>query len=271
MLTRDLHDRITQWEAEPFLFAAGRVRRRIEVLDQMDACGVAEGRLTELRGRLETANAEVYARLRGAIRGGDGRQLLPFLEEGEVAAGLSYDYRDELVSGVLDLREPGRVAASADAEMVFYQPTPVRHVLRLIGAGGISVEDVLVDLGSGLGHVALLVSILTGARCVGVELDSALVCCARECAGKLGLDRVAFMGGDARTVELAGGTAFYLYTPFTGAMLRDVLKRLKEESERRSIRVCTLGPCAAVVAQEHWLEASAEPDADRITVFRSRG
>jgi hypothetical protein len=42
--------------------------------------------------------------------------------------------------------------------MVPYQPTPVRHILHLIAAAMVAEDDVFVDLGSGLGHVPLLVS-----------------------------------------------------------------------------------------------------------------
>jgi len=62
---------------------------------------------------------------------------------------------------------------------------------------------------------------------------------------------------------------FYLYTPFTGDMLRHMLDRLHDEARRRSIRVATLGPCTPAVASEPWLRAASEPDAGRVTLFRS--
>jgi hypothetical protein len=51
--------------------------------------------------------------------------------------------------------------------------TPVRHILRLIAAGALSEADVFVDLGSGLGHVPLLASRLTGVRSFGIEVEAA--------------------------------------------------------------------------------------------------
>jgi hypothetical protein len=61
---------------------------------------------------------------------------------------------------------------------------------------------------------------------------------------------------------------FYLYSPFTGSILADVLERLRKESTRRPIKICTLGPCTCTVAQESWLRASALPHPVQITVFQ---
>jgi hypothetical protein len=63
---------------------------------------------------------------------------------------------------------------------------------------------------------------------------------------------------------------FYLYTPFTGTLLCSVLQRLAQEAARRPIRLCTLGPCTSVVADETWLTPAGEVLADRINVFCSR-
>ncbi len=128
----------------------------------------------------------------------------------------------------------------------------------------------MVDLGAGLGHVSLLVGMLTGAQCTGIEIDGAYVACARECAERLGLSgRVTFAEEDARQADLSGGTVFYLYTPFTGGVLRTVLDRMRDEAERRAIRVCSLGPCTEVMAQERWLAARGPVDAGTVTVFEA--
>ena len=133
-----------------------------------------------------------------------------------------------------------------------------------------SEADVLVDLGSGLGHVPLLASILTGARSIGIELEPEYVASARECAESLGLERVAFLEQDARDADFSTGTVFYMYTPFTGAVLKTVLGRLEQESANRAFRVCTFGPCTPFVAEERWLTAVTVADAERITCFWSR-
>jgi hypothetical protein len=75
---------------------------------------------------------------------------------------------------------------------------------------------------------------------------------------------------DARVTDLSSGTVFYLYTPFAGSILRQVLDRLRSVAAARPIRVCTFGPCTSVVADERWLEATAEPVTDWVVVFNSR-
>lgn len=66
-------------------------------------------------------------------------------------SGLGFDCRDELLSGVLQLREPSEPNLQLSREMVFYQPTPVRHILHLIATTALAEDDFFVDVGSGLG------------------------------------------------------------------------------------------------------------------------
>jgi hypothetical protein len=113
---------------------------------------------------------------------------------------------------------------------------------------------------SGLGHVPLLVSMMTGAQSLGVEVQAAYVASARKCAQSLRLSRVQFIAQDARDADLSRGTMFYLYSPFKGSILADVLSALRRESMRRSIKIWSLGPCTHRVSNETWLKASALSD-----------
>lgn len=266
-------------DADAALWEPDALRARMQALDELDAL-IADSRVESLfarvvalRAKLETANGAVYAAIRNGVRRGAGAECLRewmqlCADAGAPKPGLGYDHLDELIAGVLAMREPADAAAPRP-EMVFYQPTPVRHILDMIQLSGLGQEDVLVDVGSGLGHVPMLASILSGARAIGIEVDPVYVRCARECAAGLGLELVTFAEADARDADLSAGTVFHLYTPFTGGMLRAVLERLRDEGERRAIRVCTLGPCAEVVAEEPWLQAATAVDGDRVSCFRS--
>ncbi|MEP6938566.1 MAG: class I SAM-dependent methyltransferase [Rudaea sp.] len=265
-----------------------RLRRRIEALeriernlfDESDASARdvgARDRTRTLRARLEAENEALYAELRDDIRrsGRSARLLewLPALVSDVACAGSAqsdrYDLLDDLVGGLLQLEPPAcDVAVPAD-ERVFYQPTPARHVFDLIARSALDERDVLVDLGSGMGHVTLLVSICTLARTVGIEIEPAYVDSARRCAERLNLTRAAFVQCDARQADFSTGNIFYLYTPFTGTILRSVLDALAQQAQRRRIRVCTLGPCTTVVAREAWLDVEGSVDPQRISVFRS--
>jgi len=287
VIFKDTHHLLTQLEADASLFAPARLRQRIEALDALDAYfgGDADEvppstdveifeKAANLRRRLEAANAEIYAEIREQIRRGNPESLRSWIElcskaPEDTVPGLGYDHLDELIAGVLQIPEPGIHAVDLGPEQVFYQPTPVRHALRMIERSGLSADDVLVDFGSGLGQFCLVATILTGARVVGLELESVYVDRARECAADLRLNSVEFLQGDAQSADLSTGTVFHLYTPFTGSILRTVLDRLRQESTKRPITICTLGPCTGVVAQAPWLRADEQPDADLVTVFRS--
>jgi hypothetical protein len=278
-------------EADSSLFLPGQLRERLIALDDLDAgfggfdsedstrCTYSHlhQRAQALRIRLEAANSELYQSVRSDIvGGGQPRALLQWLEDsatdnepGSPLPGLRFDYRDELVSGVLQLPEPSAPNLQPSLEMVPYQPTPVRHVLHLIAAASVAEDDIFVDLGSGLGHVPLLVSMVTGAQSLGVEVEAAYVASAQKCAQSLGLSRLQFIAQDARDADLSRGTTFYLYSPFKGSILTDVLSALRRESMNRPIKICSLGPCTHRLSHETWLKASALSDAGRITVFDS--
>jgi hypothetical protein len=182
-----------------------------------------------------------------------------------------YDYLDELIRGVLQFEEPSAEAVQLESEMVPYQPTPARHIFDFIGRAALTERDFLIDLGSGLGHVTLMASICSSANCTGIELEPAYVECARKSARSLNLKNMRFVQGDARAADLSDGTVFYLYTPFTGTILRDVLNLLRDEAVRRDIRICTFGPCTPAVAEEQWLRVIGTLETERLAVFRSRG
>jgi hypothetical protein len=282
---------MSQWESDYTILEADQLRRRMEILDRLDAyfpdadlrSADFDGMNSELHRRartictrLEAANSELYQSIRAEIqRGQCPAALVRLIQESNSggfrpAGGNSYDYLDELMSGVLQFAEPTEEPVHTGPEIVFYQPTPARHIFALIAAGAISASDVLVDLGSGLGHVAMLVSICTGARSIGVELEPGYVACARQCAQRLNLNRVSFLEEDARYADLSRGTVFYLYTPFTGSILRIVMNSLQKQAAVRPIKICTFGPCASTICQEPWLAPTMSPETDQITVFLSR-
>ena len=251
-------------------------------LDSSDLTGRPDARFISLvktlKSRLESANDNLYEFIRSEIILQGSSRALRYWHLGPASCGgavspqfgISFDLRDEILAGVLKLREPDETELPRSPEMVLYQPTPVRHILDLAAPGNISDDDVFVDLGSGLGHVPLLISILSGIRTLGVERQPAYVASAQECARRLNLQRVQFVAEDARLADLSCGTVFYLFSPFTGLILTDVLDRLRMESVEKQIRICSLGPCTHAIADQTWLNPSTIPDARRITVFTSR-
>ena len=250
---------------------------RAEAMDALELHLVGVGDVA-VRARVEAIiNAMVsldrvlFERLRERIRQGEGQlALAPWLPD-VVTPGQHYDALDALVAGVLDIPEPAIADPTPPPHMVFYQPSPARHIVDGIRRAGIAADDVVLDMGAGLGHVPMLVHLLTGARTRGIEREPAYVASARHAAAMLRLGRFELEVGDARDAVLAGVDVFYLFTPFTGPVLRDVIERIALEARGRLVRIVTLGPCTSTFSRLPWL-GSDDPDpsaTDRIVVFRS--
>ncbi|MBV9889127.1 MAG: class I SAM-dependent methyltransferase [Acidobacteria bacterium] len=274
------------------------IRERLEALDRLDGFRLdspspkgglsredaeLQNRARILLTKLGAANSRFYETVRNAIRNrrGHGALLIWAAQlgsKGETALGAGaddfdrgerYDYLDEFVAGVFSFTEPATPTIALLSDMVAYQPTPARCVFDLTRRMKLTTRDVFVDLGSGLGYVALLVAVCTKARVIGIELEPSYVRCARQSALELKITNCRFIDQDVRNADLAAGTVFYLYTPFRGAILGDVLDRLQAQARKRKIRVCTFGPCTPIVASESWLVLNAD-ESSYISVFHSR-
>jgi SAM-dependent methyltransferase len=148
-----------------------------------------------------------------------------------------------------------------------YLPCPLDALLRIVDLAPVGPGDVLVDIGAGLGRAAAVVSLLTGASAVGVEVQGKLVSTARELAGRLRLPRLSFVQGDA--ADLPGpstaGTVFLLYCPFSGERLARLLGHLEWIARRRTLRVCCVD---LPLPPTPWLEPAAPPAGD-LAIYRS--
>ena len=173
--------------------------------------------------RLEAANEQVLHTLRRAIRSGEytpaalQRALIRHAAPSENRSG--YDALDLLVGGLLDADGLPQERATREPEMVAYQPTPARSILQLIERANIGPADFFYDLGSGLGRVAIVVGLLSGARARGIEFEPAYCEYAQRCARRLNVSGVDFLQADVRDAPLAEGTVYFLYTPFHGELL----------------------------------------------------
>jgi SAM-dependent methyltransferase len=201
-----------------------------------------------LRRRARQARADILA---GALRGEAlGQQIedVPALD------------RDTWIDEVLGLESLVPDMPGLPRGAVPYLPCGVDDVLALLREAPVGPDDAFVDLGSGLGRVVLLARLLTGARASGIELQGHLVEAAREATSALGLDRVSFTHADASVADL-DGTVFFLYAPFNGAMLDQVLGRLEAVARRRPIIVCTVG---VELGHVPWLVARTSPHVARM-------
>lgn len=180
-----------------------------------------------LVGQAQRARAAIVA---GELR---GTQLIELIES------LPVFERNDWVDSVLGIGEP-----PPDRNLprggVPYLPAGVDEIIATVRDAPVGADDVLVDLGSGLGRVAILVHLLSGARTGGIDIQGHLVEAARETAAALHLPAVSFTHADAAEAELEA-TVFFLYAPFNGDLLARVLARLEATARKHPITVCTVG------------------------------
>ncbi|MFN2243661.1 MAG: hypothetical protein ACK2U2_15315 [Anaerolineae bacterium] len=257
-----------------------RVEGLLAAAGQPEAVLTLQQRAQTAKNRLEATDEKLFERLRAAIRSGSlrgaelRRQLEAYAGSGRskrCQGGGAYDSLDALIGGVfLAEAAPGEVV-EREPEMVAYQPTPAHIIFEVVERAGFQKHDIFYDLGSGLGQVVILAHLLSGVAAKGIEYDPAYCEYARRFAQDLNLSGVEFVQADAREADYTGGTVFFLYTPFEGRMLQQVLERLRGEAKTRTIRVYTYGPCTFAVSHQDWLALVRQEalGVDRLAAFRS--
>ncbi|HLA59737.1 MAG TPA: hypothetical protein VK622_13275 [Puia sp.] len=234
-----------------------------EGTDSFDRLNDLKQYAEKVRRQLEDVNTKMFQKLRDQVSQGGLREKMlmnlmnEYLDEPPDSVlqhdETGYDHLDLFINGLTTFRELTVEAKERAPGMVYYQKTPARVVFELIKKAAFQPGDVFYDLGSGLGQVTMLVNLLTCTIAKGVEFEPAYCNYAKACAADLNLSQVDFINADARHADYSSGTVFFMYTPFEGEMLRDVLCNLYTEAKERSIKVFTYGSCTPVVARQHWL------------------
>lgn len=243
------------------------VMERIDELllqeDQQEVLLPLKHRAENLKQELEAINTKMFQRLQAHIRTGEarGERLRELIREytgfdtaGNTNAATEYDNVDVFINGLFPLQTMPEQTKELDPEMVYYQKTPARIVFELVEKAAFTKEDVFCDIGAGLGQVAILVHLLSGVPSRGIEFEPAFCDYADHCAAQLHLPGVIFINTDARAADYSEGTVFFMFTPFKGKIMQQVLDALKKESLQRQIRIITYGPCTAHVALQSWLQ-----------------
>ncbi len=187
-------------------------------------------------------------------------------DDDEQRGEIGYDDLDLFLNALSSYQTMPEQTKELEPEMVFYQKTPARIVFELVEKVHFKEEDVFFDLGSGLGQVAILVNLLAGIPAKGVEFEPAFCDHARDCATELNLSRVEFMNVDARMADYSDGTIFFMFTPFRGQIMQEVLETLRKESLLRNIKIIAYGPCTDLVALQSWLVRETPEEANSYTL-----
>lgn len=266
-------------EEDESLFVAANFIGRSEVIDIIDfhlidrisglllqygsraGLELLRERAERIKGELEKIDNCLFERVRSAIATGvpPGSSFEAMIR-GLGGAGaehrrdeMGYDQLDAFVNGLFSDRPLPEETKELMPGMVSFHKTPVRVVFELVNLVQMGREDLFFDIGSGLGQVVLLVNLISGARATGIEYEPAYCAYASAMASRLRLTDVKFINADAREADYSKGTVFFLYTPFEGGMLQDMLRLLQAASRDRVVRILTYGPCSERVAAENWL------------------
>ncbi len=110
---------------------------------------------------------------------------------------------------------------------VVYLPTPQEVVDQMLALAKVTKDDVVYDLGSGDGRIAIIAAQKYGARGVGIDINPERIREANENARKAGAtDRVKFLNQDLFTSDISEATVVTLYLlPELNVKLRPQLFR----------------------------------------------
>ena len=240
-----------------------RIQSHVESLDSFEHLDDLKQYAEKVRNELGEVNIKMFQKLRTQIKqeGYRGEALMNLMNEylGQPPDSdlqpceTGYDHLDLFLNGLLTHKTLPVETREREPGMIYYQKTPARIILELIKKAAFQPWDVFYDLGSGPGQVTMLVNLLTSVLSKGVEFEPAYCNYARSIADDLNLSHVDFINADARQANYSSGTIFFMYTPFEGQILKDVLQNLSGEAKKRKIRIFTYGSCTSEVARQVWL------------------
>ncbi|TWI97521.1 histone methylation protein DOT1 [Mucilaginibacter frigoritolerans] len=215
----------------------------------------------KIKFRLEEIDINLFKKIRQNITAGISLPFKYLIDKYIGAASsninqpdkIGYDNLDAFVNGLLAYKEIPEPTLDRASEMVFYQQTPARIIFELTQLAQLTPDDIFFDIGSGVGQVGILVNLISKATTYGIEYEPAYCNYAIACASQLNLANVNFINSDALKGDYSKGTVFFMYTPFEGRMLNDMLLILQKEAQKRPIRIFTYGPCSPYVVMHNWL------------------
>lgn len=242
-----------------------RIESLLQTAGQCDNLRNLRLRAYQLQSTLETMNTTMLHHLEHQMSTSSDKRLTfqkiidDYRRDTTVQSGnghtqvkvVGYDNFDVFINNLLSTDILIAAENMPEPEMIYYQKTPAGITMEL--SKKVHQDDVFFDIGSGLGQVVILVHLLSGAYSIGVEFEPSYCQYAKDIVSKFALTDIEFINADARTVDYSHGTIFFLYTPFIGTMMQDVLGLLQRLALKKEIRVCTYGRCSPTIAQESWL------------------
>ena len=139
------------------------------------------------------------------------------------------------------------------------EPTTYRVLFRLFRAIDFKPDDVLVDYGCGRGRVMCIAARMRIAGIRGVEINPDSAASAKrnlEALRGRKVDNWSVYSGSAADFDCGGGSVFYFYNPFGGALFTSVIARVRASVAKsgKAARIVYINPkCRAELDTADWL------------------
>jgi SAM-dependent methyltransferase len=149
------------------------------------------------------------------------------------------------------------------------QPTAYHVLRRILRAVPMDQDDSIVDFGCGRGRVLCLAALNPIASARGVEIRSQHAEAAQSNLANLrGRKARQFevTSGSAADFDCSGGTVFYMYNPFGGALFEQVIGNIRvcARTAKRPVRLVYLNPtCRSLLDGADWLQTPQVLHRDR--------
>jgi precorrin-6B methylase 2 len=156
----------------------------------------------------------------------------------------SRDLADQVIDRWLGIRTCSRESdfrnpAARFGDGIRYVPNSYLFLSALLRPLELSPEDVVVDVGCGMGRTLCAFARRNVRKCVGIECDPTLADIARANAARLRGRRapIEVVTIDATEADYSEGTVFWFFDPFGAETMRRVLERIRASLEERPRRV----------------------------------
>ena len=160
------------------------------------------------------------------------------------------------------------------------EPTTYRVLFKLFEAINFGPGDCLVDYGCGRGRVMCIAARMNVARVAGVEINPDSAAWAKRNLENLRGRKVvdwSVEAGSAADFDCSGGTVFYFYNPFGGALFTSVIGKVRASAAQsgKPVRIVYINPtCRAELDRADWLRPAEVVHTDRagkVAALRYRG
>lgn len=157
----------------------------------------------------------------------------------------------------------GAIGIVPDA--VMYQPVDYPLLEAYLAPLAIGADDVVCDIGCGMGRILCLCSLRGVRRCVGIELGPRLAERARLNAASLRASHapIEVRTEDATQADYSDATVIIMFNPFGAETMRATLARIEAswKANPRPIRMLYINPAHEdVLAESAWLRRTDARD-----------